>query len=545
MAKAQDYVILKLELNKDKMREAGLQVTLSNERVVLEVQLKKEKLKESGLYSAMLSSYDDGGSCYPVRPENKIDQLLTLPLSLPTPPTVPCEVMLDYLAVIGTSKQADHIKACLKACSLLDDRRYLEVCVSRLLTSFNSCKGVLDEIADHHLEDILLLLPKDLWPDRFQDSDKLLAKWLRKHYYNLSGDSYVQFTVDNRVYTYLFIHVTGDDDLIYVVSNVTKDRLDKKLYVESTYDNEYKFLYDTLGADCVPRSKKIATLLSSSSSFYSSSSSSSSSKGRGGGEGGKEDSDEQVFNVRDMCWDRNKELRVSELHCKQVAGYKVKEVEQVWYCNSDHGWLYCHKQLGPVLDVVSKVEYHSKGYHSDNTPDKVVREELFKIDGSIEVLVSVGTVDQMTCDKFRPTKSTTTLIPKPNLFDDPLFMAIVTKVKVEYVSNDNHQYDDEYEYYNSGRVYVKDTETAEYIYSDQDQAPLQVVFIKSLETSKRNSGLKAVYYYHSYVTDANGDNTLQQRVKKFVYYNKYNNRDTKLFEEHDNIGIDLRLDLWL
>lgn len=123
-----------------------------------------------------------------------------------------------------------------------------------------------------------MLMPKDLWPEVYQNDDKLLARWLNKYYYNrapgLTGRRDEQrFVVEDYIYSYVFLefgrnydyhnhydreHNNDDNHVIeesrsndiYVISNVTDkantDRVIEKLYaIDRDCDYEGTYCYDS------------------------------------------------------------------------------------------------------------------------------------------------------------------------------------------------------------------------------------------------------------------------------------------------------------
>jgi len=164
-------------------------------------------------------------------------------VQLPVPAGISDETMKDYINFVDAEGEGvvNNIKEALKACSLLDDPKYLEFCVKRLLCHYDKCKDVLKDINSCYIEEIYLLMPKDLWPEHLQNCDKMLAKWLHKHYFgilncNLISHEYnyehgykqveccstvnIQFPVNSYIYVYTIVTYGHNKTLMGIFCNV-------------------------------------------------------------------------------------------------------------------------------------------------------------------------------------------------------------------------------------------------------------------------------------------------------------------------------------
>ena len=335
---------------------------MSNDYVRLETgqMVKKRLLTKSGLYSSMLASY--GG-----------DQGLTLDnermmtgeaLQLPVPSSISDEVIDDYVNFIDKDKDVPHIKACLKACSLIDDPDYLEFCVKRFLSKYSKCKDVLNEINGPHLEDICLLMPKDLWPEYVHNSDALLAKWLYKYYYRYfwrtvnkgGGVSYletdVQFRIDN-THTYVYVLRSASyGERLNIVTNVLGDKQEIDKFISHIKWGDYGYSL-SLGQDCVTlENAEIEHQVSTSRS--------------------------PTFIIRDITWNPDVSAKVEQVVCKTIDGYKFKQLHQYWYINSNSEYDRYFEGSVSRPDVMSSIEdYNDNGDKLSTT--------LFLKDGSKEL----------------------------------------------------------------------------------------------------------------------------------------------------------------
>jgi len=147
-------------------------------------------------------------------------------ISLPLPDGIERGAAVSYLDYC-VSRQHDyqHMLACLASCSLLDDTDYLQFCVKRFLRNYSDYKTILSQLNPVLLEQVYLLMPKDLLPEQLQASDTFMRNWISKQLANYyffgkddSGDNYcmeyekeveVCFQVDDISYPYTFRKRTG------------------------------------------------------------------------------------------------------------------------------------------------------------------------------------------------------------------------------------------------------------------------------------------------------------------------------------------------
>lgn len=266
----------------------------------------KSDLRGSALYASMLDSSDI------------VTELTSQSDSeLPVPEAISKGVMDDYLAYLSRDKRkhtADQVKANLRACSLIDDIGYLELCVKRFLLNYDACKDVLQELDQTWLEQVYLLIPKDMWPDRLQDDDKMLTKWLHKHFYSQTNFSskvkrmkagkrhsypYVSFAVNDLVYTYVFIQV-GSSDNIKIVSNLTTE--DEAKYILGELENvNYGRSYKLIGHGCSLSHDYEKPIL-------------------------------PIITLRDIEIDPSSNTRICEMYCWLDKSYdKTRQRVKVWY----------------------------------------------------------------------------------------------------------------------------------------------------------------------------------------------------------------------
>lgn len=343
----------------------------------------RKLLLSSQLYSSLLDSYNDNSKDTGGNKDNSEDSNI---LRLPVSSSISSATMEDYINFIDPTRRAATIKANLKACSLLDDPTYLEFCVQRLLSNFKDCKDILvsGEITGPHLEDICLLIPKDLWPEQLQDDDKLLSRWINK---NFSLDTYpgtavymdvcVQFTVDNLIFTYVFIPYMDDcwdngrhhPNDMYIVSTVTMNRQAKDVYgCLVTLTSSGKFNYCCLRSDCVTDGNDQLELTGAVG--YSNGTDLTTVNTTTVGES-MVNSQNLPYQVRDLLWDFNKQTRVAELHCRvkwSSTSYNNKQLRSCKICTAYQFW---HIKPGVVIHNLSieSEKYDYRGVRSNSIPN--------------------------------------------------------------------------------------------------------------------------------------------------------------------------------
>lgn len=141
----------------------------------------------------------------------------------------------DHFSFIEQGERAYYhtIKLSLKASSLFDDISYTKFCIARFLLNYSHCKDVLDELGDLLLEELCLMIPKDLWPDRLQQTDKccqsnhsplLLRQWIECYSQADNNSSSTTTThrwlVDNVAYVYDFIRPLQSPNKLLISSTV-------------------------------------------------------------------------------------------------------------------------------------------------------------------------------------------------------------------------------------------------------------------------------------------------------------------------------------
>jgi len=292
--------------------------------------IKKSLLRNSQLYSSLLDSYDNCGNhgSDQQRRQQQHHYQREEQLLMPVPDSISSDVIDDYIGFLDTERLVATIKKSLKACSLLDDQLYLKFCVKRLLSNFSKCKDVLDEISDVHLEDICMLIPKDLWPERFQNSDKLLSRWLHKYHYDVvkrqderssHGEDYIQFIVNDHVYTYSFLNSQRDpgsdydyvhNSGIFVVCNVTTVQAAKYVHEKLSYicGDAWRVTYPRLGADLYHKKLPLPEEVTAGH--------------------------QPTFIIRDLFWNYDNDARSDEIECSITAGYKFRITYRRW-CKND------------------------------------------------------------------------------------------------------------------------------------------------------------------------------------------------------------------
>lgn len=180
--------------------------------------IKQRNLLQSNFFSSLLSSLplidndDDDG-----------DDGNQVTMSIPLPTGIPGNILTDYL-VFAARNDIDSIKASLKMSSLIDDPAYLQHCVSRLLLNYDSCKEVLAELNPYLLEQVQLLLPKDLLPDSFQDCEVDIKRWLWPHYLRLLADRRRKMKLVYYVndYSYIYKLSLGREGEIFLYCEVNR-----------------------------------------------------------------------------------------------------------------------------------------------------------------------------------------------------------------------------------------------------------------------------------------------------------------------------------
>jgi len=164
------------------------------------VRVKKQRLMKSGLYSALLSSVNTNNET-----------------SIPLPPNVSDAVSQDYLKFINSEQTVIEIMDCIKACSIIDDKEYLEHCVRRMLCYYSLCCHQLSGLNPYLLEQVYLLIPKDLWPEDLQNSDEMLAKLISAKYDPEENNEFcidISYIVDDNTYRYELVIDKDNKDLL-------------------------------------------------------------------------------------------------------------------------------------------------------------------------------------------------------------------------------------------------------------------------------------------------------------------------------------------
>jgi hypothetical protein len=243
------------------------------------------------------------------RQKKKQNEIVQIPI-----PAAISGVMDDYVNFIDKDRLIPNIKAALKACSLIDDQNYLEFCVKRFLGNYSRCKDVLNGISEYHLEDIYLLMPKDLWPEQLQNSDRMLSRWLYKYYFSLpnwltkhksGGSSYlkksIQFMVDDLIYVYVVRGTLYYNSFDVVVSVLEPQHVEEFVYKQMN-DHNYEFPkthYVTLKNNKVEQ-----RVLESTSPAYI---------------------------LREITWSQDINQRVREVCYRLIDDYRFKQYKKDWY----------------------------------------------------------------------------------------------------------------------------------------------------------------------------------------------------------------------
>jgi len=305
----------------------------SNEYVVLETGqiIKKELLLSSDLYSGLIdimtNSHDSTKQSKCNRSQyNRYDQGYNHSNELvviPVPENVDSETMQDYINFIDRDRIIPLVKSSLKACFLLGDINYTEFCVKRFLTYYSQCKHVLDEIGELDKEQLYLLMPKDLWPETLQQSNRMLTNWLHKYYFSIpnwktvheaGGTVYlsqnVQFLVDDHVFVYTIYHNESIADSINVVSNVMSPSKVND-YIEDITHNIIG-LYDLLDK----RNYSVLDSTTQGSQLIPKSTS-------------------PIFIVNDISWHYRSNTLEYEIHCKITGRDKFIMYKKQYY-DQDH-----------------------------------------------------------------------------------------------------------------------------------------------------------------------------------------------------------------
>jgi len=202
-----------------------------DEEYVVLGRLKRSALLGSNLYSSLLasiaisltsvSSLSSTSPMLPTPPMSLTSPILPLSLSLscrqqqqeqllPVPDCLDDEVIVDYISCVDKELRVKYISKTLKACSLIDDKQYLNHCTKRFLTYYDDCKHVLLELNPYLLEQVYLRMPKDLVPEHLQDSNAFLAKWIGTYHGGNSNYFYtVSFDVADYTYKYSLAERSG------------------------------------------------------------------------------------------------------------------------------------------------------------------------------------------------------------------------------------------------------------------------------------------------------------------------------------------------
>lgn len=303
-------------------------------------------LRMSDLFGSMLEAYGNNSEY--------IEEV-------PVPSAVSSSVLDDYLNFVDKERVYPVVMQSIREASLIGDQRYLKFCVTCLLANYSKCKSVLSDLSAEQLEDVLMLIPKDLWPETWQNDNKMLARWLNKYYYSKSEKpEALHFTVDDYVYSYVFLKVSGDQNSlirgrpndIYVVSNVTDPVEAGKLSLrlgERDYNDEMKYNY--IGYDVIEANRKAKIL----------------------GEAGV---GQKAFIVRDFLWVYDYAKRYEEVWSEEILNTK-------FFIHADRYGPIDYKQLqkdNPRLLNENRKQYHKRinmlidGRHGEDYDDYSIDE---------------------------------------------------------------------------------------------------------------------------------------------------------------------------
>lgn len=431
--------------------------------------------------------------------------------NLPLPEGLEREAAISYLDYC-VAQQSDYqnMLTCLISCSLLDDDGYLQYCVKRFLLNYSNYKPMLSQLHPLLLEQVYLLMPKDLLPAELQASDIFIYKWLNQHFLldcesftavNNDGNNNNNNSNNNRKQT---IHLQVDD-CIYSYSATRHFPIDAS-NVSQIFDISYEI--NTPGLKTT-----VSTITDANKGYH-------------------------TDTFTELRWDNAARRRLKE-ECFDVTGVvRGSKLCKTWY---SHGILkeVSRRSQGPDCNRVIE-SFDNKGFPTEyisllNGRLFGLTTRWFKDSHQIESHTYYGYVGAALPTVQYFTKFY--LSGRVMMVDDKVAGVCYYYLHSSYEGSDIHNNNNSY-----GAV----------------NQPLYRIAIDNLTVSQQNRNLTEIVYYDGLVghscdsnnSDSNGDSNKQvsnrqQKVKSIRYYNNSNHFDkiihTTGFSELNAVTIPLQL----